>query len=66
MIKITLNKVLILILIMIPLTAYVDTIRTGTYPFQQYLAICLWEAGILVTGIVIGGIIINWNKTEKI
>lgn len=47
-------KTLILITILaIPLSAYVDTIRIGTYPFQQYLAICLWEAGLVWIGIAI-------------
>ena len=45
--------IVIMILIGIPTSAYVDTIR-GVYPYQQYLAICLWEAGLLIMGMIMG------------
>lgn len=57
MIKIKLLYVLILIALGVPLLSYVDFVRIGAFPFQQYLAINLWEAGILFVGIVLGGII---------
>ena len=57
MIKIKFYYILIFIILAIPLSSYVDFIRIGTYPFQQYLAINLWEAGILFVGMVLGGII---------
>ena len=57
MIEIKLYHLIILIALGIPLLSYVDFIRIGTFPYQQYLAINLWEAGILFVGIVLGGII---------
>ena len=53
------------ILISIPLSAYIDTIRTGTFPFRQYFAICSWEAGILMCGIALGLLIKGSEKKWK-
>ena len=55
--KIRILHIIIVVIIGIPLLSYVDTIRIGTYPYQQYLAINLWEAGILFVGIVLGMIL---------
>ena len=63
--KINIYYMIIFIVIMIPLTAYVDTIRTGTYPFQQYLAICMWEAGILLVGIILGNKFVSFEKSKN-
>lgn len=52
--KITLLHWIIITLILIPLSAYLDTIIIGTLPFKEYLVIILWEAGLVWIGIAIG------------
>jgi len=54
MIKIKFWHIITFLLITIPLSAYIDTIRTGTFPFQQYLSICLWEGGLVLGGFGLG------------
>lgn len=61
--KISIYYFLIFIIIMVFLMAYIDVIRIGTYSYQQYLAICLWEAGILLVGVIFGNKFITFQKS---
>ena len=64
--KINILYILLFILVLIPLSAYTDTMEFGLYSFRDYLAICSWEAGIGIFGLAIGYFISEWNNKEEL
>lgn len=52
--KLRLWHILVLTIILVPASAYIDTIRNAVFPFREYLSICLWEAGLVWIGVFIG------------